>query len=249
MHNIALCAPPGDRAALEMLATRLDTFDGLVEWGVGCPSTPPELVLYLFSDPETLRDAMRLRARLDSNAFELFINIGEPLTRRPAQLLLCQTSPGSLRQTLESIAAVCIHGTYGRGILPFAAHALREMFGAEGWVETQHYSIDDFFKAVAQTSPLSHEQPGSIRRPIHAFCAMSHAPTKRHKPNFGNVITAFGTLFGHPVDAHFAFTFRAKEARIDTLAVFAEAPISTAAPSPQMADGANLLEKELTAVL
>ncbi|WP_428852195.1 hypothetical protein [Imbroritus primus] len=229
MFYISLCAAPGDRHAIEMLAARLDTFDGLVEWRVGRGATVPSLVIYLFNDPNTLRDAMRLRMRGRTGAFELFINIGEPLMRRPPGLLVCQASPGQLRQTLETIASVCFHGTFARGILPFSVSAIRTLFESEGWLETHHYPGNSFF----QTEPDDPDRPAPLHdlEPVHAYCAMTHAPTKRRKPNYAQVIMAFGAQVGQSCTPHFAFTFRSSDTYVDTLAVF-PAPTAPVIPPP-----------------
>lgn len=232
---ISLCAAPGDCAALEMLTMRLDTFDGLVAWHVGRGPVPPALVVYLFSDLDSLRHAMRMRTQQRPGSFELFINIGEPLTRRLPHLLLCQTTPGALRQTLETIAAVCFHGAFARGIVPFSTPAIRALFEMEGWIETRHYTLDAFYEAAAETtSDVASKMASDVatqrlmsfdpaRTPAYAFCALSHMPTKRHKPDYSNVVTAFGTLIGKCPEPQFAFSFRSGETRIDTLTVFTDA--------------------------
>lgn len=231
MFYISLCAAPGDRHAIEMLAARLDTFDGLVEWRMGRGTTVPSLVIYLFNDPDTLRDAMRQRTRAHTGAFELFMNIGEPLTRCPPGLLICQASPGQLRQSLETIASVCFHGTFARGILPFSVSAIRTLFESEGWLEARHYPGSSFFL----DGPDDAGQPGAPHdiEPAHAYCAMAHAPTKRRKPNYAQIIMAFGARVGQSCTSHFAFTFRSTDTYVDTLAVF---PARTTPAAPPMPD-------------
>ena len=243
MFYISLYAAPGDRHAIEMLATRLDTFNGLVEWRLGRGTTVPSLVIYLFNDPATLRDAMHLRTRAGTDTFELFINIGEPLTRCPPGLLVCQTSAGQLRQTLETVASVCFHGTFARGVLPFSVSAIRALFASDGWLEARHYPGTSFFLT---STDASGQHPGVPHHtePAQAYCAMAHPPTRRGKPDYTQIIGAFGARVGKSCNPHFAFIFRTADTYVDTLAVFPSHP----APAGLPPSNRNFLEsvRELT---
>ncbi len=231
MFDITLTAAPKDRMVAAQLAAALDTFDNLIAWRTVRGRTAPSLSVYLFSDIETLREIMSQRMRTGSDTFELFVNIGEPLVRRPPQLLVCQTRPKRLRQTLETIASVCFFSTFSNGVLQFPVSTIRAIFDSDGWLEARRYDGSAFFSAAP--ADLSRFDADRRIEPTRAFCAVVHPEGSNRFEDYSRAIMTFGSLVGKACNPHFAFTFRKSGDYVDTLTIFpGSSSPETFAPQP-----------------